>query len=325
MPRWLRIALLGILLLTVIDGAYLVKFSIDSTNANVNGKYEDHGQPYRPDGPVAFVVIQTFSSIEAFVEAHDKFFVVLSTIAVAGFTFTLWRATDGLFRTAERQANDLRRSMCIAQQSADAARDAAVAAKESNIQRALESRPIVLPLIIDATKLLPPRELADKVQSHRPELRFAWENLGKTPAIIQSVGYELCFLSEAQKNAPREHWESIAAPQTLPGESRNSNWIESTPHRFHRALSPEEILQGFRSYKNGPAKRFFLFGVVRYDDVFGKGYVRDFVVKFYPNGSHRFKLDTEREIPAKENAKLAQQNDEEEAGEPPARARAGLS
>lgn len=59
--------------------------------------------------------------LEVAIDAHEKLFIVGSTIAIAVFTGTLYRATSGLLDAAERQKADMRESLEIARKSSDAA------------------------------------------------------------------------------------------------------------------------------------------------------------------------------------------------------------
>ncbi len=55
------------------------------------------------------------------IDRHNGFFAFLGAIAIAGFTFVLWRATDGMLRTTRDQRRDLERSVKAAEDAAAAA------------------------------------------------------------------------------------------------------------------------------------------------------------------------------------------------------------
>src|SRR3990172_4756251 len=121
MPRWLLILLSGILVLTIVDGAYLVALSPDSSDKYVHTNNEANHEQQSLNGPVLSVLIDSIGAVERFIERHEKLLIVLATIAIAAFTYTLWRATSGLFEMAEKQSTDIAKSLAIAKKSADAA------------------------------------------------------------------------------------------------------------------------------------------------------------------------------------------------------------
>lgn len=125
MPRWILIILWGVFILTIVDGGYLVYFSSYSLQEFTTA-YDDSQHYQRSlDGPVISFLIEFLDAIERFIERHEKFFIVFSTMAIAAFTATLWRATSGLFRMAERQAEDMKSSLAIAKESTEAAQKSA--------------------------------------------------------------------------------------------------------------------------------------------------------------------------------------------------------
>lgn len=107
----------GVLILTVVSGGYLVALS-------------SYSEEYL-DGSVLSVLMEAFDTVEHFINRHEKFFIVLSTLAIAGFTGTLWRATTGLLAAAESQKNDMRESLMIAAKSAETARQTVETMKDT--------------------------------------------------------------------------------------------------------------------------------------------------------------------------------------------------
>jgi hypothetical protein len=106
--------------------------------------------------------------LNEFFTVFEKLFLVGSTIAIAAFTYTLWRATTGLFIMAQRQSDDMRESLDIAKQSADAATKTVDTMKDTASK---ELRAYVAPAAA-SIEVLPGRVLA------KIEIR----NTGKTMA-----------------------------------------------------------------------------------------------------------------------------------------------
>ena len=152
MTRPFLILLWGILLLTIVDGAYLARIQSYSANENIHHNSQNDNNQEKLDGPVFTVFIEGFDAIEGFIERHEKALTVLSAIAVAWFTATLWRATTGMQDLATIQANDMKVSLRIATEAANAARDSA----DIGVKAVM---PVLFPLIIDGSTLLPPENV----------------------------------------------------------------------------------------------------------------------------------------------------------------------
>ena len=114
-------ALAGVLILTIVDGIYLVVTSSYEPNEQTNNYYKPNDYEQGLNGPVLFVLVKSLAVIERFIDTHEKLFLVLSTIAIAWFTGTLWRSTSALETAAKKQGEDMRASLVIASESANAA------------------------------------------------------------------------------------------------------------------------------------------------------------------------------------------------------------
>lgn len=111
----------GIILLTVVDAGYLSFISSYSGNEYTHNSKETDQDQENFKSPILSVL----SDIEAFINAHETLFIVLSTIAIACFTGTLWRSTSALKASAEKQGEDMQESLRIARESAEAAKKSA--------------------------------------------------------------------------------------------------------------------------------------------------------------------------------------------------------
>ena len=93
-------------------------------------------------------LVNALVDVEHFVDQHEKFLLAIATVAIAIFTYTLWRATRGLQVLAAKQSEDTQTALRIAEQSADAAKASADAAVSA-------SAPFLHPRILNCSKLYP--------------------------------------------------------------------------------------------------------------------------------------------------------------------------
>lgn len=145
------------------------------------------------------------------IDRHNGFFAAVAAFVIAGFTFTLWRSTEKLWRASEDQLDHakneamsaaLRRlkdevrlgeQIEIARQTADAA--------TLNAQALIDSERAHLHAVIKNTNLHDALRAAiwytnspgmdDGHISNRPAVEFCLKNLGKTPAILREVSYQI--------------------------------------------------------------------------------------------------------------------------------------
>ncbi|MDQ6706425.1 MAG: hypothetical protein M3Z85_10675 [Acidobacteriota bacterium] len=110
----------AIVLFTIVDGVIL---SIDTPYQQYHSSDKPQDDKERAFGPVLTIVLEGLAGTEEFIDAHEKLLVVLSTIAIAAFTYTLWRSTSGLQKLAAKQAVDMMNSIKIARESADTAKN----------------------------------------------------------------------------------------------------------------------------------------------------------------------------------------------------------
>ena len=113
----LIIALLLVSML-VCDRAYVRELS--SYSAHEKSQHYNKSTHEQEKSQSPFLALA--SDIEDFVDAHEKTLIVLSTIAIALFTGTLWRSTTGLQDLAAMQVDDMKKSLRIAKESADTAK-----------------------------------------------------------------------------------------------------------------------------------------------------------------------------------------------------------
>lgn len=112
---------------------------------------------------------------------YSAIIIALATVAIAFFTYTLWRATSGLFMVAKEQSRDMKNSIEIAQQAAIAAQQSAKAAEKSaNALPAMERAYI----FVEVRRKNPKARLTINFNAF---CEVVIRNYGKTPARIRYV------------------------------------------------------------------------------------------------------------------------------------------
>ncbi len=149
------------------------------------------------------------------------------------------------------------------------------------------ARPILAPRVVGGAKGLYPDKAAEM---HTPRLVFMLENHGKTPAILKELRYELRLLVDLPTVPLWEHPTIRNDRNVISGEARwgEEKMVEGIVCKFTKSLSRDEIMEATRKIIPGSAdiaRRFFFFGRVIYDDVFGDRHTRGFCLKIFQNGS----------------------------------------
>jgi hypothetical protein len=196
-----------------------------------------------------------------FIDSHEPFFVALFTLALALFTWLLAKRTGDLWKAGEKQ-------IAVAAKSAEAAIQSAKAA-EASAEALISSERAHVFVVIDTedlankTKKLAEvcgRFLSSKEDSYGKyvsidfELKYAFRNHGRTPAILNRISHDLRpTLAEED-----ERYQELPALPTewIIASGGTSEFIRCP---FTGELSP---LQAFE-------RRFYFSGTVRYSDIFG--------------------------------------------------------
>ena len=209
-------------------------------------------------------------------DRHEPFITAFATVAIAAFTLTLWLATRGLFRMAARQDVATRRSLRISREAANAAKKSADAAIAS-------AAPFLHPRITKVN--LYPDVVNGESEEHIARIWITFDNIGKTPAMLQLIGARLQLLTKRQEsNLPEP------SPVPLPPDVERSDAIApgscggDREWSFARPITPAEIRRLNAEGEDADYLRFYIFGNVIYDDVFGYRAVRRFCIKVRQNG-----------------------------------------
>ena len=227
-------------------------------------------------GPIIGGAPRWVTTAVQWVDDNEGFITAGATVAIAAFTLTLWLATRGLFRMSIRQDIAMRRSLRLAKASANAAKQSADAAVDF-------SRPVLLPRVIYSTELTLPRVMPPE---YRPEIHFTFENYGKGVAIIVKVTSELLIFEDEppetrQFIAPGITNNRVVVPgeyKIEPGRVDSLNMVKA---RTAKIVTAEEYEMLGRP--RAPFRRFYLVGVVEYEDLFRYDYEGGFCLKVFPN------------------------------------------
>jgi hypothetical protein len=113
--------------------------------------------------------------------------------------------------------------------------------------------------------------------THHPGVKLAFNNLGKTPAIVRRVRAELILISRDMLppipptfSAGEVQSDTVIAPESTAG---TRTWS------FNRIINATEIRELIADTKESQYRRFFLYGYVVYDDFFGTRHTRRFCIK----------------------------------------------
>lgn len=209
-----------------------------------------------------------------FLERHNGAISAISTIFVAFFTYTLWRATTRLWRSSQRQARNLESSIIDAGRSATAmeqvsealAQTAASAAENTQLVREMSERQARIAalqsrayLSVQFGTVIP----QDNNTGYRFEPRMLIINNGHTPAY--RVRHRIASNVLPFPSLPTDF--EFPLPETHPKASIGTLGPEQrfiiqavVPH----LCSDAEIAQ----IRNGIDRRIYVWGTVLYEDAF---------------------------------------------------------
>ena len=207
-----------------------------------------------------------FIEIAKFLEEHNGAISAISTVLVAAFTYTLWRATTKLWRSSLRHSQHLESSLAEASRSASAMESVAKSLETTSaINREIANRQKVVTelqsrayLSIVFIGVVP----QNRQTGYRYEPRFGMVNNGHTPA------YDVSFRINADVcPVPLPADFPFSLPDAEPARSVSiigpqQNKIMSAP--LPRTYSGEEE----QSIKNGVTQRIYVWGIVTYRDAF---------------------------------------------------------
>jgi hypothetical protein len=199
----------------------------------------------------------------------------LATIAIAAFTLNLkwstdklWKAGEDQFRLAEtvsdRQASEIRDQIAIARESADAVKhsaDAAVAAERARFFIVIEKH--------NLTEIIEHVENRGALASGENfSIQCHFKNYGKTPGIIKELSIGSMIVPHLPDDLP-----FILSAKDFPEHMIGAGW-STQPDQFYSPVTLPNDAQVRAIGRN--TTRFWLYGRLYYDDVFGQHQVHCF-------------------------------------------------
>jgi hypothetical protein len=215
------------------------------------------------------------------IEDCSAWITALATIAIALFTFTLWRSTDKLWKSGEKQfrlAKETSDRQAVAiQHQLDIAREANRAAQKS-ADAAVATERAWLYVVITEGNFLDCIEVAraqEKMHSiddmplgatANPRAKIAFKNYGKTPAIVITAGLAIAYSEGASPPNPVYDEKVIKENIIGPGQSTET---------FTEVMRLQMTLGQAKKVRDGGGT-IWVAGYVSYDDVFGERRVHRF-------------------------------------------------
>lgn len=201
------------------------------------------------------------------IDRHNGFFAFLGTAAIAGFTFILWRATNGMLLITQEQRRDLERSVKAAEDAAAAAKLTAETMAESNRityeYYVADKRPWVS-VAVQAVEDLMIAE--DGRWTLFLNLRF--KNLGNSPAL--GIIYQVALVKSLD-NIIEIQEEMTTYIQSRPDDQKSPMGLSLFPgqeiSRFCQAQRWSFIAGnqfGFKARDQGPPDGRFIVGCALY-------------------------------------------------------------
>jgi len=196
-------------------------------------------------------------SIGELISNYNGIIVALATVAIAFFTYTLWRATSGLFKVAQEQSRDMKASITVAQEATIAAQKAAEAAEKSADALPAMERAYVF---VEVRRKNPKARLTINFNTF---CEIVIRNYGKTPAIVRfvetfaNVFYGITPEIEIKRTGIIPKIERII----VSGGEEVIN-VDTT------SISEEK----WGDVANNPNARLLCYGLVQYEDIFGKSH-----------------------------------------------------
>lgn len=193
------------------------------------------------------------------IDKHSGTLVALATIILAIFTFFLWRSTHKLWIVTKKQSKDNQKSLFITKESSEATKKI-VSTMEANARMQLRAYLSVAPLACVPQ---------DKTTGWKHEVRMIIHNTGYTPA--HTVNFSICarvmdfpLPDDFELSLPIQ--EHTAAGHIAHGQQF---FIVASLEDFISDQKLEEIVKG-----NG--QKLYVYGTVKYKDVFGEEHYTNF-------------------------------------------------
>ena len=216
--------------------------------------------------------LQWLRIIRDWIDTNSDLLTVAATIAIAYFTFTLYRATSGMLRVARDQSKDMKDSIAVAQEAANAAKDSAKVARDAltSTQRAF-----VFLKDIKFRQTRDPGDYSIIAWQFFPQ----WENSGGTATknLTISVGARIIHAQLSSNHIPNNFDYSYVIdniPKDMEVSYTNIRPLKDIPLMIgpkaeitSQQLNLTTQMNMIRFIIDGPVY-FFLWGEAKYNDIF---------------------------------------------------------
>jgi hypothetical protein len=215
-----------------------------------------------------------------FIDEHANIFIVLGTLAIAWFTFTLWQSTHRLWEASRDQGRDTKDSIAVAGDAASAAKLSAIVAKKALTD--LERPHVYVSVVESGVEMPRPGGTASgPAMAHLTRIVIEIANYGRTPAALTEIYWDVDTAESG--SGPVVIDPSSTETRKLPVgviAVDGKSYCESS-NMFSRFSVGDrvKIAEGLSS--------LWCFGFVRYADIFGGRYIVGFNMVYDPLG-HRF-------------------------------------
>jgi len=282
----------GLVVITGILCALVILATFTRSYEKCQTEYQNEAVGQEPSQIPNWILVSAhFVTCEGVViDENEGILIVVSTLIIAFFTYTLWRSTSELAEFAEQQSKDTDRSLKLSDKALEAARITA-GANELIANFAERSVEVEWAALKVAT---------DQVAAARDAIR-PWVFAHPWPAKARKVGGEIhfplylrCYGGEpATVTGIGVHCADAAPTKDTPLETvtdlRGVNIGLAPDNHCFYPENPD--VPGAVPYKT-PTERPFVFGYIRYRDQFETTYTSRFTVKLATTAGGTFTMET---------------------------------
>lgn len=212
-------------------------------------------------------------SVIDWIETHSDLVTAIATIAIAGFTLTLWWATRKLWKVSQQQSEDMKKSLATAKKAANAAKVSA------------DNLPIV-----ERAYVFAKIELKDRIPltvgPKDIEISLYLQNYGRTPAIVKEIFCHVGIYPKDQVNGndltkSEMHYPIEAFIGSGEQPCENTKLFHITEAQFCDIIDQTFII--------------YCFGCVKYDIIWGQEHFHGFCWE-YSAPDEKFALSPNEEF-----------------------------
>ena len=236
------------------------------------GFYYEHCEQIKPNQepcPLYNLAPFILLKIADFLERFQAAFIVLATVAIAWFTYELRAATISLDKSTKKLWRAGKKQYGVVKQAADAATSQAKTAESALTD--LET-PFIYPVIkkddFKEAFMGFVKYAETTTDTAQPIITFTLKNYGRTPALLQSVAAVSDHFTKMPEKPRVDILADYAVDYILPVG-------EETKKTFSKEVRIPIDLMAYKSIKANNS-RIFLYGEIKFTDVFGNSYIQSF-------------------------------------------------